>query len=87
MPPSKKKLKKRPKRAPKAAKPLLDSESERDLKVSTDMQEWVKLGAPPPIVRGLSQLGFTVPTPIQRAALPPAINEGVDIIGAAETVS
>ncbi len=55
----------------------------------TDMQEWVELGTPlaPPIIQGLHKLGFIHPTPIQKMAIPPAINEGADIIGAAETVN
>ena len=35
----------------------------------------------------LSKLGFDTPTPIQAKAIPLAIKEGVDIIGAAETGS
>ncbi len=84
----KKKFKKRPKKASKAVKSALgpDCNSKKDVKLTKDMSEWVNLGAPPAIIRGLSELGFNAPTPIQRAALPPAIN-GADIIGAAETVS
>jgi len=49
--------------------------------------EWESLHTPPPVIRVLQELGFTTPTAIQREAIPPAIVEGCDIIGAAETVS
>lgn len=49
--------------------------------------EWESLHTPSPVVRALQELGFTTPTAIQREAIPPAIVEGCDIIGAAETVS
>ncbi len=50
------------------------------------MEEWEGLGVTSPILRALRDLGFMSPTEIQRRAIPPAITEGCDIIGAAETV-
>ena len=49
--------------------------------------EWEALHTPPQVVRALQALGFTAPTAIQREAIPPAIVEGCDVVGAAETVS
>lgn len=54
---------------------------------TVEPEEWKSLHTPPPVVRALLELGFTTPTAIQREAIPPAIVEGCDIIGAAETVS
>ena len=48
--------------------------------------QWESLHTPPPVARALRELGFTTPTAIQREAIPPAIVEECDIIGAAETV-
>ena len=52
-----------------------------------DMSAWEVLGVPKEVQRGLSEQGFTSPTPIQTLSLPPAISHHRDIIGAAETVS
>lgn len=41
----------------------------------------------PSILKGLSELGFVNPTPIQAACLVPAIRDRKDIVGAAETGS
>ena len=46
------------------------------------MDEWVELGVPTPLIQGLYDQGFKLPTPIQ----PVTIKTGKDIIGAAETV-
>lgn len=51
------------------------------------MGEWSDLCVPPTLLASLSQLGFTSPTPIQRAVLPCAIRDRRDIMGAAETAS
>ena len=51
------------------------------------MEEWYQLQTPPAVVRALSELGFRTPTEIQRRAIPPAIGERCNVIGAAETVS
>ena len=42
---------------------------------------------PLPIIRALKELGFTLPTEIQRQAIPVAMDTDRDVIGAAETVS
>ena len=53
----------------------------------TGMEEWVWLGVPAPLVKGLHSLGFKVPTPIQKQAIAKTMKTNRDIIGAAETVS
>ncbi|KAJ8288914.1 hypothetical protein COCON_G00015730 [Conger conger] len=45
------------------------------------------LFVPEPVLQALSTLGFSSPTPIQALALPPAIRDRLDILGAAETGS
>ncbi|KAG8687963.1 ATP-dependent RNA helicase [Ceratobasidium sp. 395] len=50
------------------------------------LPEWASYALHPSISRSLLSLSFTKPTPIQKAALPPA-REGHDIIGVAETGS
>ena len=52
----------------------------------TGFEKWLKLGAPSPLLSALRDMGFTVPTEIQELAIPPAIKEDKDVIGAAETV-
>ncbi|ESO00088.1 hypothetical protein HELRODRAFT_83529 [Helobdella robusta] len=51
------------------------------------MENWLDLRIPNPILRCLKELGFTNPTPIQSRVLPSAIEDKMDIIGAAETGS
>jgi len=51
-----------------------------------DMSAWSELFVPAPILQSLQELQFTAPTPIQALALPPAIRDRLDIVGAAETV-
>ena len=51
------------------------------------MSAWKDLFVPVPVLQALAEQGFTAPTPIQTLALPPAIRDKMDIIGAAETVS
>ena len=41
-------------------------------------------GLTDPLVQGILATGFTIPTPIQSEAIPPAM-EGRDIIGCAQT--
>ncbi len=43
-----------------------------------------KLGLHPDLVRGTAAMGFTAPTPIQEAAIPPALAGG-DVLGCAQT--
>lgn len=51
----------------------------------TDVSAWKELFVPEPVLKALSKLGFSAPTPIQALALPPAIRDHLDILGAAET--
>lgn len=57
------------------------------MKTVPKMEAWHNLHVPVPIIRALSELGFTVPTDIQRQAIPVAMEGSRDVIGAAETVS
>uniref|UniRef100_A0A665WPX6 ATP-dependent RNA helicase n=1 Tax=Echeneis naucrates TaxID=173247 RepID=A0A665WPX6_ECHNA len=52
-----------------------------------DVGAWKDLFVPSPVLTALSSLGFGSPTPIQALALPPAIRDRMDILGAAETGS
>lgn len=52
---------------------------------NTDVGAWKDLFVPSPVLTALSYLGFGSPTPIQALALPPAIRDRMDILGAAET--
>ncbi|XP_056103541.1 ATP-dependent RNA helicase DDX24 [Rhinichthys klamathensis goyatoka] len=53
----------------------------------TDVSAWKDLFVPAPVLKALSALGFAAPTPIQALALPPAIRDRLDVLGAAETGS
>ncbi|XP_006060803.2 ATP-dependent RNA helicase DDX24 [Bubalus bubalis] len=52
-----------------------------------DVSAWKDLFVPKPVLRALSFLGFSAPTPIQALTLAPAIRDKLDILGAAETGS
>ncbi|XP_069807174.1 ATP-dependent RNA helicase DDX24 [Dendropsophus ebraccatus] len=52
-----------------------------------DVSAWKDLYVPPPVLRALSHLGFSTPTPIQALTLPSAIRDKMDVLGAAETGS
>ncbi|XP_051477912.1 ATP-dependent RNA helicase DDX24 isoform X1 [Apus apus] len=52
-----------------------------------DVSAWKDLFVPEPVLRALSYLGFNAPTPIQALALPSAIRDNMDVLGAAETGS
>ncbi|XP_041827855.1 ATP-dependent RNA helicase DDX24 [Melanotaenia boesemani] len=54
---------------------------------NSDVSAWKDLFVPSPVLKALSSLGFSSPTPIQALALPPAIRDHMDILGAAETGS
>ncbi|CAL8272775.1 unnamed protein product [Merluccius merluccius] len=54
---------------------------------NTDMKAWNDLFVPAPVLKALCDLGFSSPTPIQALALPSAIRDHMDIVGAAETGS
>lgn len=50
-----------------------------------DVSAWKDLFVPSPVLKALSSLGFSSPTAIQALALPSAIRDRKDILGAAET--
>lgn len=50
-----------------------------------DVSAWKDMFVPKPVLRALSFLGFSAPTPIQALTLAPAIRDKLDILGAAET--
>ncbi|KAM9201865.1 ATP-dependent RNA helicase DDX24 isoform 1-T1 [Dugong dugon] len=52
-----------------------------------DVSAWKDLYVPKTVLRALSFLGFSAPTPIQALTLAPAIRDKLDILGAAETGS
>lgn len=52
---------------------------------NADVTAWKDLFVPSPVLKALSSLGFGSPTPIQALALPSAIRDRMDILGAAET--
>ncbi|KAG6930688.1 DEAD-box helicase 24 [Chelydra serpentina] len=52
-----------------------------------DVSAWKDLVVPKPVLQALSCLGFSAPTPIQALALPSAIRDNMDVLGAAETGS
>ena len=70
------------------AKDLGGSEGDGDAPVINidGGEEWAGLGCPGPVVRALLEMGFSAPTAVQRRAVPPAIQEGSDVVCAAETV-
>eukprot|EP00250_Pteridium_aquilinum_P010935 c19725_g1_i1 orf=554-2938(-) len=51
------------------------------------LSAWTELRLHDRIMKGLSALGFTQPTSIQKACIPAAAHQGKDVIGAAETGS
>ncbi|XP_046583027.1 ATP-dependent RNA helicase DDX24-like [Haliotis rubra] len=55
--------------------------------VSADMSAWKNLFVPNQVLKALEHQGFTSPTSIQALALPSAIRDRMDIVGAAETGS
>lgn len=59
---------------------------DREPIVEVARKVWSDLHVPEDIVRSLLEQKFFEPTPIQRLTLPAAIDERLDIIGAAETV-
>uniref|UniRef100_A0A8C4VJT2 ATP-dependent RNA helicase n=1 Tax=Gopherus evgoodei TaxID=1825980 RepID=A0A8C4VJT2_9SAUR len=92
----KKKVKKKvfpPERAPLPAKSskkvknwttgVLSASSDQ----KSDVSAWKDLFVPKPVLQALSYLGFSAPTPIQALALPSAIRDNMDVLGAAETGS
>ncbi|KAL5017190.1 hypothetical protein ScPMuIL_006779 [Solemya velum] len=53
----------------------------------TGMSNWQNLFVPGVVLKALQEQGFSSPTPIQGIALPHAIRDRLDIVGAAETGS
>ncbi|XP_024532885.1 DEAD-box ATP-dependent RNA helicase 13 isoform X1 [Selaginella moellendorffii] len=64
-----------------------DNGSEGLERVDVVLPEWNELRLHPSLLTALSTLGFTTPTPIQKACIPAAAHKGKDVIGAAETGS
>eukprot|EP00041_Stephanoeca_diplocostata_P017713 m.362964 g.362964 ORF g.362964 m.362964 type:complete len:899 (+) comp20796_c0_seq1:178-2874(+) len=64
-----------------------DGAPDDDEALASAMEHWRHLALPGPIVRGLSDLGFTAPTPVQEAAIPDAYHHRRDVVCAAETGS
>ena len=79
--PSKDKAKKLPKIQKNWTNAALSGSSNQNVDVSA----WKDLFVPAPVLKALSHLGFASPTPIQALALPSAIRDRMDIVGAAET--
>lgn len=52
---------------------------------NADVSAWKDLFVPDAVLKALSKLGFSAPTPIQALAIPPAIRDHLDVLGAAET--
>jgi len=67
------------------SKPLLPTAGQTKEKV--DVSAWGKLGISEAVLEALSEKGFSTPTKIQTLAIPPAIKNQSDILGAAETGS
>ncbi|XP_063968406.1 ATP-dependent RNA helicase DDX24-like isoform X1 [Lytechinus pictus] len=65
-----------------------DKDNEREIpNTEVAMSKWDSLSVPTVVHQSLQSMGFTRPTPIQAGCIPAAINEGKDIVGAAETGS
>ncbi|XP_056623122.1 ATP-dependent RNA helicase DDX24 [Triplophysa dalaica] len=54
---------------------------------NADVSAWKDLFVPDAVLKALSKLGFSAPTPIQALAIPPAVRDHLDVLGAAETGS
>lgn len=70
-------------KAPKKAKTWVPEALDQ----KADVSAWKDLFVPKQVLRALSFLGFSAPTPIQALTLAPAIRDKLDILGAAETGS
>ncbi|KAJ8290374.1 hypothetical protein GJAV_G00012030 [Gymnothorax javanicus] len=79
--------KKAQKATKKKVKNWADAALSGNLDSDTDLSLWKDLFVPEPVLQALGALGFSSPTPIQALALPPAIRDRMDILGAAETGS
>lgn len=88
-------LKKKKKKGKKKSEPSQGTSPKMPKKAKTwmpemhdhkaDVSAWKDLFVPKPVLRALSFLGFSAPTPIQALTLAPAIRDKLDILGAAET--
>ncbi|XP_069494083.1 ATP-dependent RNA helicase DDX24 [Ambystoma mexicanum] len=76
---------------PKASKKVKNWSANTNQSSTADkhgnVSAWKDLFVPAPVLQALSYLGFSAPTPIQALALPSAIRDHMDILGAAETGS
>ncbi|XP_013413231.1 ATP-dependent RNA helicase DDX24 isoform X2 [Lingula anatina] len=73
---------------PKKKLKITEEEQKEDVtETKTDVSAWKDLFVPEPVLEALAELGFSSPTPIQALALPSAIRDRMDIVGAAETGS
>ncbi|XP_053701462.1 ATP-dependent RNA helicase DDX24 [Synchiropus splendidus] len=63
------------------------TEAGLDVSQNCDVSAWTDLFVPAEVLKALSSLGFSAPTPIQALVLPAAIRDRLDILGAAETGS
>ncbi|XP_005068425.1 ATP-dependent RNA helicase DDX24 [Mesocricetus auratus] len=70
-------------KVPKKAKTWMPEAQDQ----KADVSAWRDLFVPKAVLRALSFLGFSAPTPIQALTLAPAIRDKLDILGAAETGS
>lgn len=68
-------------KVPKKAKTWMSEAHDQ----KADVSAWRDLFVPKAVLRALSFLGFSAPTPIQALTLAPAIRDKLDILGAAET--
>ena len=48
------------------------------------MSTFDSFGLAPTVLRGVRDAGYTTPTPVQAATLPPAL-KGIDVVGVAQT--
>ncbi|KAM8921002.1 ATP-dependent RNA helicase DDX24 [Pelodytes ibericus] len=76
-----------PKKSPKKSKNWAAGDVADSSGKNADVSAWKNLFVPSLVLKALSHLGFSAPTPIQALALPSAIRDKMDILGAAETGS
>uniref|UniRef100_A0A8C5R2F8 ATP-dependent RNA helicase n=1 Tax=Leptobrachium leishanense TaxID=445787 RepID=A0A8C5R2F8_9ANUR len=72
---------------PTVAKKVKNWASASSSSKNVDVSAWKNLCVPKLVLKALSVLGFSAPTPIQALSLPAAIRDRMDILGAAETGS
>ncbi|XP_040572859.1 ATP-dependent RNA helicase DDX24 [Lepeophtheirus salmonis] len=66
---------------------VFESDDESSVNYHKELPEWSNVAVPEVILKAIYELGFKVPTPIQRLTLQAAISGRMDIVGAAETGS